>query len=311
VSSTRIASYGTASTNRLPLVLGTAQLGLKYGIANKDGKPNLKGALEIVAEAWGKGIRFFDTARAYGDSERVLGRCFKEILGRKGQVEPAVITKLDPSINLSHADHILKEVETSLENLGVDALWGLMLHRESLLDRWGQPLAAAVAKLKHEKKIGYFGVSVYSPERAIQALKMASMDFIQLPFNVLDQRPLEHGLFELAKKNGKEVFVRSVYLQGLLLLNPDDLPPKMFFAKRALNEFVAVSGQSKIPPRLLAMAFSVQKAPLAHVLVGCETPAQVRENVSLFRGAKTVDLPDLEFLAQQETKIINPSLWPQ
>jgi aryl-alcohol dehydrogenase-like predicted oxidoreductase len=301
----------TASDDSLPMVLGTAQLGMPYGIANKDGKPNLKGSLEIVAEAWDKGIRFFDTARAYGDSERVLGQCFKEILGHDRQVEPAVITKLDPGIDLSHADHVLKEVETSLENLGVDALWGLMLHRESFLDRWGQPLAAAVAKLKHEKKIGYFGVSVYSPEKAMQALKMESMDFVQFPFNVFDQRPLEYGLFQLAEKKGKKVFTRSVYLQGLLLMNPDGLPPHMLFAKEVLEEYIRFSNDCGLSPRLLAIAFAVQNAPFANIVVGCETSAQVRENVNLYQSAKSVDLPDLGFLAQKEPKVINPSLWPQ
>jgi aryl-alcohol dehydrogenase-like predicted oxidoreductase len=300
-----------SSGDYLPIVLGTAQLGMNYGIANKDGKPGMVRAVEIVAEAWEKGIRYFDTARAYGDSEKVLGQCFKEILGRGKQAELAVISKLDPGTDLSRVDGVVEEVDSSLKNLGVDALWGLMLHRETLLDQWGQALATAVTKLKQEKKIRYFGVSVYSPERAMQALEMEAMDVVQLPFNVFDQRPLEYGLFEFAEKKGKKVFTRSVYLQGLLLMDPDRLPPKMLFAKEILNAYLRFSDQCTLSPRLLAMAFAVQKAPLASIVVGCETPAQVRENVSLFHRAKTVDLPDLEFLAQQEAKIINPSLWPQ
>jgi aryl-alcohol dehydrogenase-like predicted oxidoreductase len=293
------------------MVLGTAQLGMPYGIANKDGKPSLKGAMEIVAEAWGSGIRFFDTARAYGYSERVLGQCFDAIRGSDKRAEPAVISKLDPGLELSKADHILKEVETSLESLRVDALWGLMLHRESILDQWGQPLAKAVAKLKQAKKIRYFGVSVYSPERAIQALKMESMDFIQVPFNVFDQRPLENGLFQLAEKQGKKVFTRSVYLQGLLLMDPDFLPPHMGFAKEILKDYIRFSNHCGLSPRLLAVAFAVQNAPFANIVVGCETPAQVRENVDLFKRAKSVDLPDLRCLAQTEPKVINPSMWLQ
>jgi aryl-alcohol dehydrogenase-like predicted oxidoreductase len=298
-----------ASDDSLSMVLGTAQLGMPYGIANEEGKPNWKGALEIVAEAWDRGIRFFDTARAYGDSEKVLGRCFKEILGCDHQAEPAVITKLDPGVDLSHADTIVKEVETSLENLGVDALWGLMLHRESALDRWGPPLEKAVSKLKQQKKIGSFGVSVYSPEKAAQALKMEAMDMVQLPFNVFDQRPLAYGLFQLAQEQGKKVFARSVYLQGLLLMDPGRLPPHMRFAEESLKAYVRFSNHCGLPPRLLAVAFAVQKAPFASFVVGGETAAQVRENVNLFRSAKSVDLPDLEVLAQKDPKIINPSLW--
>jgi aryl-alcohol dehydrogenase-like predicted oxidoreductase len=298
-----------ASDGSLSMVLGTAQLGMPYGIANKDGKPNGEGALEIVAEAWDRGIRFFDTARAYGDSEKVLGRCFKEIRGRGHQAEPAVITKLDPTVDLSHADPIVQEVETSLENLGVDALWGLMLHRESALDRWGPPLEKAVSKLKQEKKIGFFGVSVYSPEKAMLALNMEAMDMVQLPFNVFDQRPLEQGLFQLAQEKGKKVFARSLYLQGLLLMNPERLPPHMRFAEESLKAYLRISNQCGLPPRLLAVAFAVQKAPTASFVVGCETPSQVRENVDLFKNAKNVELPDLEVLAQKDPRVIHPPLW--
>jgi aryl-alcohol dehydrogenase-like predicted oxidoreductase len=168
-----------------------------------------------------------------------------------------------------------------------------------------------VAILKKEKKIRYFGVSVYSPEKAMQALKMGPMDFIQLPFNVFDQRPLEHGLFQLAEEKGKKVFTRSVYLQGLLLMDPDRLPPHMLFAKEVLKEYIRVGNDCGLSPRLLAIAFAVRKAPFANIVVGCETPAQVRENVNLFKRAKSVDLPDLRCLAQNEPKVINPSMWLQ
>lgn len=299
-----------SSGDYLPIVLGTAQLGMNYGIANKDGKPSMGRAVEIVAEAWEKGIRYFDTARAYGDSEKVLGQCFKEVLGRGKQAELAVISKLDPGTDLSRVDGIVEEVDSSLKNLGVDALWGLMLHREILLYQWGQTLATAVTKLKQEKKIRYFGVSVYSTEKATQALNMEAINIVQFPFNVFDQRPLEYGLFQLAEKEGKRVFTRSVYLQGLLLMDPDGLPPHMLFAKEALKDYIRVSNHCGLSPRLLAMAFAVQNAPLANILVGCETPAQVRENVSLYHRAKSVDLPDLGFLSQKEPKVINPSLWP-
>jgi len=53
------------------LVLGTAQLGLPYGIANQTGQPDQVVATAIIREAWNQGIREFDTAQGYGDSEQV------------------------------------------------------------------------------------------------------------------------------------------------------------------------------------------------------------------------------------------------
>lgn len=61
------------------LVLGTAQLGMSYGIANKTGLPDLATATAIVQTAWESGICEFDTAQAYGKSEQVLSQALSEL----------------------------------------------------------------------------------------------------------------------------------------------------------------------------------------------------------------------------------------
>ena len=55
------------------LVLGSVQLGLDYGAANRTGKPSHEAALRLVRRAAESGVKTFDTARAYGDSEERLG----------------------------------------------------------------------------------------------------------------------------------------------------------------------------------------------------------------------------------------------
>ena len=62
-----------------PFVLGTAQLGFDYGVVNRAGKPEFESACEIVSAAWQGGVRQFDTAQGYGESEAVLGRIFQEL----------------------------------------------------------------------------------------------------------------------------------------------------------------------------------------------------------------------------------------
>ena len=55
------------------LVLGTAQFGSDYGVANKVGKPNKQEIFKILTSAWESGIRKYDTAPDYGPSEAILG----------------------------------------------------------------------------------------------------------------------------------------------------------------------------------------------------------------------------------------------
>jgi len=56
--------------------LGTVQLGMEYGIANKSGKPDMEKSFGIIQAAVDGGINSIDTALLYGDSEVVLGNFF-------------------------------------------------------------------------------------------------------------------------------------------------------------------------------------------------------------------------------------------
>lgn len=296
--------------NTPPLVLGTVQLGMNYGIANRTGQPGMDLAVDIVKTAWESGVRYFDTAQAYGDSERVLGECFKRMSFGNGNEEPAVISKLDPDIDLSRVEEVLNRVDESIERLGQNRLWGLMLHRESSLGCGEKILSQVATRLKSENRIENFGVSVYSPEKAIEALNMDGIDIVQLPFNVFDQRAFKGGVFRLARERNRKVFVRSVYLQGLLLLDTDQVPDELAFSKGALGKFIDIAKDSQTPRKLLALAFVVQEARDAMFVIGSENPEQVSENVLLLKQAYEVDLPDLQTLSQQDPRLIDPSLWP-
>jgi len=292
------------------LVLGTVQLGMDYGVANKTGKPDLRTAFEIVRTAWDHGISFFDTAQAYGDSEEVLGKCFKKLrVGNKAQ--PAVISKIILNNNINDTDRIIKRVDVSIEKLGLYNLWGLMLHRESCLDTGEKFLTKIASKLKSSKKIENFGVSVYSAEKAIEALYMPEIDIVQVPFNVFDQRALDKGVFHLAAENKKTVFIRSVYLQGLLLLKPDQLSKEMEFSRKALKKYNDFCMTYNISRKLFALAFVINNAPDGMIVIGSEKPDQVKENVSLFEKAKGISIPDSNSLSVSDQRVINPSLWHQ
>jgi aryl-alcohol dehydrogenase-like predicted oxidoreductase len=282
---------------------------MRYGIANRDGRPGFKQALRIVETAWQNGIRRFDTAQAYGNSEEILGACFRELLGGRGP-EPVVVSKLAPEQDISRIDSVLASVDTSMKALGLERLWGLMLHRETLLGQGKTHLSKVATRLKLEGKVAHFGVSVYSPQMAIKALDMDEIDIIQIPFNVFDQRALEQGVFRLADERGKKVFVRSVYLQGLLLLDPERLPDKMLFARDILATYRGLSKHYRISNQLLALTYVIHKAPRAYIVIGAERPEQVEENALLWAEAKDLNLPDLGSISQGDPKLINPALWP-
>ena len=291
------------------LVLGTVQLGMPYGIANTTGKPDRETARAIIKTAWERGIRIFDTAQGYGESEDVLG----DALAHNGVVSEArVITKFHPSFDHANRRELLESLDISLEKLRVPELEGIFFHKEEFLDLWDNGLGEIVEEIHTLGKVAKVGISVYSPERALQALEKDGIDCVQIPTNILDHRFEQRGVFDRAEKLRKQIFIRSIYLQGLLVLNPEKLSGKMQFAKDILQKVTMIAREYDTSTQELALAYVKQSFPDAYILIGAETPQQVQENCDLW---ERVALPEealqeiRTIFASTDEHILNPAQW--
>ncbi len=291
------------------LVLGTAQLGMDYGIANTSGKPDMGRAEAIIAQAWESGIRIFDTAQGYGNSEEVLGRALAE-LGLSDQA--LVITKLDPRVDLADRKALHAAVDQSLNNLGLRQLAGLLLHSEDQLEQWSNRAEKVLRELIDSGKVAALGVSVYTPARASQALGLDLMDLVQLPANILDHRFEQAGIFEKARETGRTVLIRSVFLQGLLLMEPEKVPDRVGFVRPLLNHITNLASASGLGQRELALGHIKFNYPDALVLFGAERPEQVAANAATWESLVPERVPVVgwDFGEDIEERVVNPSLWP-
>jgi len=291
------------------LALGTAQLGMKYGIANKSGRPDSDLAMKIVQTAWEGGIKIYDTAQGYGESERALGKALKS-LGLTSDAN--IITKLDP--NVDHIDKMALEqaVKESLSRLNVRILHGLMLHREEYLELWEKGLGEILQSFIEKGLTKHIGVSVYSPEGAMLAVEKDEINMIQIPSNILDRRFEKAGVFALAQRRGKEIYIRSVFLQGLILMKAEDLPENMQFAIPILNNLGALSQQTGLSKQDLALGYVGLAFPETKVIFGAETSSQVEDNMKSWKRTLPVGFVERvqEEFGYVEERILNPALWP-
>ena len=125
------------------LVIGTAQLGMKYGIASRNGQPDIKTSESIIKTAWESGIREFDTAQAYGESEHVLGDILS-LLGINNKVK--IASKFHPGLNHLNKYALLKALEKTLSNLKIPRLYRIILHKEEFLDLWNKGLSEILSE---------------------------------------------------------------------------------------------------------------------------------------------------------------------
>ncbi|HBW97373.1 MAG TPA: hypothetical protein DEF74_03590 [Pseudoalteromonas sp.] len=204
------------------LSLGCAQLGLNYGVANSQGKPTLEKAHGILTAAANFSCSFFDTARAYGDSELVIGEWLKNNKFNKVKI----ITKLDTLSSLTPDCSTFKvesavrnSIETSLSSLGINKIDVLMLHRAKHLYEFGGLIFSNLLDLQKQSLINELGVSVQSPSELLNVVDNPLITHIQLPFNILDYRWSKAIELIRAQKLTRKltIHVRSIFLQGLLL----------------------------------------------------------------------------------------------
>jgi aryl-alcohol dehydrogenase-like predicted oxidoreductase len=284
------------------LCLGTVQLGLQYGIANTQGQPSSEESNKILAAVTEKGINCFDTAIAYGNSEQVLGDFF-----RQSEEKFYVITKI--SSQELHSDPDI--LQNSLQRLHIKRIFAVLLHDSILLDN-AEEFALKADWIK-ERYTDYVGVSIYTDEEFSKAVSNPRVDIIQIPFNLFDQRAVALGWIEKAKTNNKLLFIRSIFLQGLLLLDSTTAETKVPGSGVFLTQLDAVRDELQLTRGELALSFVVNSAPEAIIIFGSETRDQALQNIENFEQTRTLDSEMLNtlfktFQATPES-IYSPSCW--
>lgn len=296
---TSAPSFGTVT-------LGTVQLGQAYGVANSDGMPDEDMAMGVLDAAWAGGVRTFDTARAYGQSEDRIGSW----LAASGH-RPHLITKaLKLGDRVAPADTVRDSVALSRTALKVDFIDGLMMH--SAHDIFCPGVMDALSQLKTDATIGGFGISAYAPEDVDKALEVPGLSMVQVPFNVFDRRMKTSGVLDRCAASGVTVFARSLFLQGLFFLDPETLPKHLSEAAEPLHQLHAFAkdvGRSVAEVALV----TVRDTPgVASVVLGAERAEQIRETLAL---AKAPPLSDNEREAVfrigdgLSERVYHPGLW--
>ena len=291
------------------LMLGTAQLGMAYGIANTLGRPDTGRAREVVAAAWAEGIRHFDTAQAYGESETVLGRALEALgLSEEARVVSKLWTRHDPMDRAG----IEGSVRESRAQLGVPRLWAFLLHHPDALQHWEAGLGETLIALRDSGLIAHLGVSLSPPEDAPRCLAHPDMEILQAPANAWDRRLLDRGFFAAAHARDRLCCVRSVYLQGLMLLPPEKVAERFPEAYPAALQWYACAERFSMPPAEIAIRHALRlDTPL---VIGAESPEQIQKTAELARRGPLPAELDAEIATalrpHLNNVILEPWRWP-
>jgi len=285
----------------MKLALGTAQFGMDYGISNSQGRVEPAEVSRLLEVAESHGINTLDTAASYGDSEAVLGEI--------GVRDFRVITKLPaiPNGSPTPANWFEQVVNRSLRNLRIDHVDVLLLHRPAdLLGASGPSLSKGLQALRADGIVGKIGYSVYSPEELVSLSRVMWPDCIQAPLNLFDRRLIESGWLDELNRLGTEIHVRSAFLQGLLLMQPEERPSyfscwNSLFAE--YDKWLALIGMS---PLEAALGYVMGVEGVDKVVVGVTSARELSEIID---AAALAGVQPPATLATTEESLINPSWW--
>jgi len=292
--------------NMPEIALGTVQFGMHYGITNQLGKTQKNETKNILEYAWKNGINTLDTASSYGNSEEVLG----EVIDIDNDWK--IITKIPDiksnSIGIKHINQMLDSFKNSLSKLKKESIYGLLLHNcSNIFLPGGEKIFEAMQQLKKDGFIKKIGVSLYDREQINYLLSNYSVDLVQIPINILDQRLIDGGELKKLKKQEVEIHARSVFLQGLLLSPQETLPLSFKPLLEKIKAFHQEANRRNISAIQLSLGFVKSIKEIDKVVLGINTLEHLYEVVNLENI--NFDITEFSHLKVDDKTLLNPSNW--
>jgi aryl-alcohol dehydrogenase-like predicted oxidoreductase len=290
------------------LGLGTAQFGLDYGVSNRGGRVAEAEVAKILAVAADRGITVLDTAPAYGESEAVLGRLLPQ--GHPFRIVTKTRACPGECIHREDGRRLKEGVYRSLDRLGVSRLAAVLHHGGFDFAKAGSDhLVAALTEIRGEDLADKIGVSAYTGDEIDRVLTKFTPDLLQLPISVADQRLLRSGHLARLADLGIEIHARSVFLQGLLLMDPTTLPDYFSPLRPYLEGMERRSADLGFDRLETCLAFAFAAREIGCVLIGvvsAEGLLGILRASERIAGAVAPPFPP----APVDPRLLDPRAWP-
>ncbi len=293
------------------MTLGTVQLGMNYGVNNSQGMPSEEQSFSILDAAYDGGVTFLDTSDDYGKSEEVIGKYLSSNSDKKFNI----CTKFNlKGVDNADVYKTLKDFAMlSCKKLSIDSIPIFMSHSENNFLDYGKYMTDALDELKKEGIITCSAISLSNKDELDRIIDSGSFDAVQMPMNILDNKAILSGQIKRMSDAGIAVFIRSVYLQGLFFKKPEQLAESnLKEAIPYIEKINEIALKENISVAQLALSYIRDTEGVDSLVVGSETPEQVKDNVKMFNtptlSANTIDYINESF-KNVDPFVISPWEW--
>lgn len=284
------------------IVLGTAQFGMRYGM---NGILLDRAATDSILDAaWDVGIRAVDTARAYGDAEERIGDWMRR-RRRRWEIATKIARHRGPRNQT--ARWITSQFDASRKSLGVDRVEILLAHNSrDFLEEDGR---AAFESIRANCSAGRIGTSTYDVADTESALA-AGANAVQIPANIADWRH-QDLIRDFAEGT---LMVRSLFLQGSLLLLPDALPSWLTPMRKFIGDIRALADATGLTQASFVLAAARDGLNIRQFVLGMDAPEHIADAVNALQQPRLPD--DVIARVREAAKslpldTIDPRRWPK
>ncbi len=269
------------------IIIGGAQLGMKYGVANKHGEISANHLERILNFAIKKKIYTIDTATSYN---RSLKKISKTIKNKKFQKKIKLIIKVNKISSLNNV-----EIHKHLSGNNVSCI---MAHSTELFLK--KSFQKKIINLK--KKFNFqVGVSIYENDELYKLKKFFDfINIIQVPYNIINFKVFDKRILKLLRQKKIKLHARSIFYQGVLLMKQQDIKKKF---KKFLNKYIELNyllKKNDLSLFFLCIKFVIDQKHFNKLIFGFDTLFQLKEIVRTINSKKRVPNQIYEYLKKND-----------
>lgn len=284
------------------LIIGTANFGQRYGGVSdflglsKDNLSEILKELELINNVG------LDTSPQYGISENIIGDFLKS-----SKFKGPVTSKI-PKEFYSDSKQIFHSAKNSLNNLGVDSIENFLLHGfdQDLLNN-SKSILKGLQMIIDSGLSQKVGLSCYTEEEVISAKRIIpSLTVFQIPECIIDQRKKYSKVILQMNNEGNEFIVRSIFLQGNLLKQPDMIPDFLLGIKSSSQSITRLVKETKLSNLEICVAYAKSIKWASSLLFGVDSFLQLKSiNEAFLRTYEEIDFK----VRIADEELIDPRKW--
>ena len=286
----------------MKIVIGTANFNQNYGLINSKIK-NSNEVKKILDYCRKKKINYLDTSFSYNLSNEFIKKLNFENF--------RIITKikLPKKRTKFFIENLEKKIKKELKLYKINKFYAILLHdSKDVKSKYGNEFLKKIMNIKKIGLVDKIGISVYETSELDLILKKFRPDIVQFPVSIIDRRFLNKKLILKLKKMNIKIQARSIFLQGLLLKNPNKIK-SLKYNKKLYEMITSLFNWCKnknLDLKEACLIFIKNQKNIEFLTIGIESLIQLKQNITILQNDKNFDLSRF---ASNDKKIIDPRKW--